>query len=76
MSKQRPILYATHDNEDGLWQFLCGENDHTEENVNVISLKNATLIDTTINELFEMPLGVGAERKNINSKWIAFRLQD
>lgn len=76
LSKQRPILYVAHDKEDGSWQFLCGQDDHTEANAKIISLKNATVIDTTINDLYEMPLGVGAERKSIKDKWTPFRLQD
>lgn len=76
LSKQRPILYVAHDKEDGSWQFLCGQDDHTEANAKIISLKNATVIDTTINDLYEMPLGVGAERKSIKDKWTLSRLQD
>lgn len=76
LSKQRPILYAAHDKEDSSWQFLCGQNDHTEANAKIISLKQATEIDSTINDLFEMPLGVGAERKTTKDKWVTFRLQD
>ncbi|CAZ98329.1 MULTISPECIES: hypothetical protein [Zobellia] len=68
-----PILYASHDT-DGDWQFLCGGNDHTEENAKLISLKNAVELDNTLNELFEMPIGVGAERNGIGGKWEPFRL--
>ena len=32
----KPILYVSHD-EDGYWQFLCGEN-HKEEDARVVSL--------------------------------------
>lgn len=76
LSKQRPILYAAHDKEDGSWQFLCGQNDHTEANAKIISLKQATEIDLTVNDLYEMPLGVGAERKNKADKWVPFRFPD
>jgi hypothetical protein len=76
LSKHRPILYVAHDKEDGSWQFLCGQDDHTEANAKIISLKQATEIDTTINDLYEMPLGVGAERKSRKDKWVPFRLQD
>lgn len=76
LNKQRPILYASHDEEDGAWQFLCGQDDHKEENAKIISLKEATELDTTINDLYEMPLGVGAERKSKKDKWISFRLVD
>ncbi len=76
LSKQRPILYVAHDKEDGSWQFLCGQDDHTEASAKIIFLKNATVIDTTINDLDEMPLGVGAERKSTKDKWVPFRQQD
>ena len=75
LSKQRAILYVAHDKEDGSWQFLCGQDDHTDANAKIISLKQATEIDSTINDLYEMPLGVGAERKNTKDKWTPFRLQ-
>jgi hypothetical protein len=76
LSKHRPILYAAHDKEDSSWQFLCGKDDHIEENSKIISLKQATEIDVSINDLYEMPLGVGAERKNTQDKWVPFRLAD
>jgi hypothetical protein len=74
LSKQRPILYASHDSEDGTWQFMCGQDDHTEANAKIISLKQATEIDPTINDLFEMPMGVGAERETIDTKWKPFKI--
>lgn len=76
LAKQRPILYASHDKEEGSWQFMCGQNDHTESNVKLISLEEATKIDSTINALHDMPLGVGAERQSIKDKWVPFRLQE
>jgi hypothetical protein len=73
LSGKRDILYAAHDSE-GDWQFLCGQDDHTDENARVITLKQATELDQTINDLFEMPLGVGADRKSVKDKWTPFRL--
>jgi hypothetical protein len=74
VNKERPILYVSHDAEDGSWQFLCGQDDYTEANGKIISLKNATEIDETINDLYEMPLGVSAKRESVNAKWIPFKL--
>jgi len=76
LDDKEPILYITHDSDDD-WQFLCGRNDHTEEDGKIISLKNAVDIDTTINKLFEMPIGLGAERKKlvINGFPLNFRLK-
>jgi hypothetical protein len=74
MYRQRPILLVTHDNEDSSWQFLCGQDDHTEANIKIISLRQITEIDQTVNDLFEMPLGVAAERTTVNDKWEPFKM--
>ena len=73
LSKKLPILYATHD-ADGDWQFMCGQESHTEEDAKLISLKQVTEIDPSVNDLFEMPKGVGAERKTVKDKWKPFRI--
>lgn len=73
MHRQKPILHVSHD-EEGYWQFLCGQDEHDESNAKIISLKQATEIDNSINELYEMPLGVGANRKSIYDKWEPYKL--
>jgi hypothetical protein len=75
LSKKRTILFVTHDS-DGFWQFFCGQEDHSEANAKVISMKQITLIDQSVNDLFEMPLNVGAERKSTKDKWKPFRLSE
>lgn len=70
-----PILYVSHDNE-GDWQFLCGKEDHTEKNAKIISLYQAVQLDNSLNDLFEMPLGVAAERKTIEDTWTPFKLNE
>ena len=75
LSKTRPILYASHDGE-GDWQFLCGQEDHTEENAKIISLEHVTELDPSVNDLYEMPRQVGAERKSAKDKWMPFKLQE
>lgn len=72
-NKKRPILFVTHDNNED-WQFLCGQNDHIEESAKIISMKNAVELDNTLNELFDMPIGVGAERNGVGEKWNPFKL--
>lgn len=72
----RPILLVTHDEDEEYeyWQFLCGESDHDELNIKIISMKQATEIDPTINDLYEMPVGISADRKSIGSKWEPFAI--
>ena len=73
MKKDRPILFVCHDKEDSYWQFLCGQSDHSDENIKLISLEEVTLIDESVNDLFEMPLGVCAEREKVGANWKPFR---
>lgn len=68
-----PILYVYHDKE-GDWQFLCGRNNHIDAKAKIITLKEATEIDTTLNDLYEMPKGIGVERRAVGEKWIPFKL--
>ena len=74
LSKQSPILYASHDPE-GDWQFLCGADDHASGDANLISLGQAAALDPTLNDLYEMPHGVGAQRSTVTGSWSPFRLQ-
>ncbi len=73
LAKERPILHVTHD-DDGMWQFLCGAEGHSPENAKVIGLGQAVELDQSINDLYEMPLGVGAERESLNDTWQPFKL--
>jgi hypothetical protein len=75
MAQQRPILFASHGSEDGYWQFLCG-HDHTSASIRFISLKQATIIDQSINDLYEMPMGIAAKRESIHDAWQPFRLPE
>ncbi len=76
MNKEKPILFVSHDSVDSSWQFLCGIDGHTDSNIKIISLKQATELDSTINDLFEMPEGLCAERESIGAKWKIFRIEE
>lgn len=64
-----PILYVSHDEDDGMWQFLCGETHETDE-AKVVSLKFAFELDNTVGGLRDMPCGCYATRENKESDWI------
>ena len=68
-----PILFVTHDSDDGGWQFLCGTENHDESNARILGLKEITEIDPTLNQLFEMPVGTFAERGLIGGDWKVFK---
>ena len=63
------IVNVFHDEDDGGWQFLCGEEHETKEFM-LVSLKQVVEVDPSVNGLHEMPLGCGATRE---SKWAAWK---
>ena len=73
LKKERPILFVSHGNEDSNWQFLCGHEDHNEKNIRIISLQQVVDLDSSLNDLWEMPVGVSAEREKIGDGWRPFK---
>lgn len=69
IEEHEPILYVSHDEDDGMWQFLCGKQ-HRESEARIVSLYSAFMQDPTVAELSEMPCGYFAERENIDSQWV------
>jgi hypothetical protein len=41
-NNQKPIHFVSHDLDEGFWQILCGQNDHKDSSLRIISLKQAT----------------------------------
>ena len=64
----KPILYVSHDEDDGMWQFLC-EDAHSEEDARIISLYEVYLIDKTVGQVADMPCGCCISRKNGSENW-------
>ena len=52
-----PILYVSHDEDDGMWQFLCGKAHETDE-AKLVSLKSVFDLDNSVGILKDMPCGV------------------
>ena len=65
----KPVLYVSHDEDDGMWQFLCGSAHETAE-ARLVSLKEVFDLDPSVGELKDMPCGYCAERKTENDNWI------
>ena len=53
---QKNIILVSHDEDDGMWEFLDGD-EVNEENAAIVSLAEIVNIDNTINDLFDLPLG-------------------
>lgn len=67
-----PIMYITHDEDDGMWQFLCGKP-HSEADARVISLYDMWREDSSVAEVAGMPLGFVAERSAPGCAWVIHR---
>ena len=63
-----PILRVTHDEEDGMWQFLCG-GEHDASEARVIALKEAYALDASLGKLAKLPCGCAAQRSSKTGKW-------
>jgi len=69
VSGQSDILLVSHDEDDGMWEFLDGE-DVCEENALVVSMSEMVQIDESINKLYDLPLGWIAYRESKTTEWI------
>lgn len=69
MENESPILYVSHDEDDGMWQFLCGKA-HEIDEAKLVSLKWVFDLDNSISVLRDMPCGYYAERKTQDDDWV------
>jgi hypothetical protein len=65
---RNPILYVTHDEDDGGWQFLDGD-DVSEEDARVVGLAQMAKHDPTIRQLADLPIGWYAVRESLGGPW-------
>ena len=64
----QPILWVSHEADDGMWQFFTGEPVEMA-NVMVVGLREVYRIDPSIGELADLPLGWTAERSAPGLPW-------
>ena len=67
--ENRPILRVTHDEDDGAWQFLCGDT-HQTEDARLVCLGCMVTRDETLLEVADLPLGWCADREVVNGSWL------
>ena len=61
-------MYVSHDEDDGMWQFLCGKAHETDE-AKLVSLKSVFDLDHSVGILKDMHCGYYAERKAQDDGW-------
>jgi hypothetical protein len=68
IERKYPILYVSHDADDGSWQFHSGAEINIEE-AKVISLSEIVSLDKSLLKLADLPLGWIAVRDREDSCW-------
>jgi hypothetical protein len=65
----RPILRVSHDDDDGAWQFLCGDVHEDAAEGRIVWLGCMVDRDPSLQELADVPLGWGADRDTVSAPW-------
>ena len=63
-----PILYVSHDEDDGAWQFHNGGQVSTADMM-IVALEEVFVHDPSIGELFDLPYGWCAIRRAVGQPW-------
>lgn len=64
----KPVLYVTHDADDGGWQFLTGGAFDMTDAL-LVSLKSMIEHDLSLAQLADLPIGWSARRDDTKSRW-------
>ena len=64
-----PILFVSHDADDGCWQFLDGAEAHDLRHAMVLGLNEIVALDSSVLELADLPLGWCAWRVGPLRPW-------
>ncbi len=62
------VTHVTHDSDDGAWQFIEAVNPQEEDGC-VCTLEEMILIDSSLIEIADLPLGWRAIRSEIGAPW-------
>lgn len=66
-SGKMPIIYVSHDGEDGSWEFH-GIKVEMKDAI-MVSLKEIVDLDKSLNDLYDLPCGFVATRRSRNEPW-------
>lgn len=63
------ILLVTHDEDDGMWQFLDGRDSPDPSDGTLVCLKHIYELDPSVGELADLPCGWLAWRGSPDQPW-------
>lgn len=71
---KKEITYVTHEIEDGAWQFFSNDHfDNFEEVAMLVSLDEIIMMDKTVLEIADLPLGFIATRQSAKDIWKTYK---
>ena len=73
IEKRAPILLVTHEESDGMWQFLTGDLLPEKRDWLLIALSEIVGVDSTVTELADLPLGYAATRASVADNWSRYK---
>jgi hypothetical protein len=69
IEKRAPILLVTHEESDGMWQFLTGGQLPEKKDWLLVALSEIVGVDPTVKELADLPVGYAATRASVADTW-------
>ena len=66
----RPVLYVSHDPDDGAWQFHTGDEAVSVKDAMVVALSKMIEIDPSLIALHDLPIGWTAQRDSQTTSWV------
>ena len=72
-SGKLPVLIVYHEEGHGGWQLYDGSN-VLDKKPFVLPKDEALILDPTLQEIIDLPVGWKAVRENIDSKWVREKL--
>lgn len=69
LERRAPILLVSHEEEDGGWQFLTGDDLPPQEHWKLVGLSEIVSLDPSVKELADLPLGYSASRASSTDTW-------
>lgn len=76
----KPVLFVSHASGD--WQMYCHWKNHDFEDpadleaLSVVHVAHLLALDSTINELADLPVDMGAERTHVGATWQRYEDKD
>jgi hypothetical protein len=68
IKKNQTIVYISHDEEDGMWQFHDGSEFELDDAM-LVSLEEVVALDSTLMKIYDLPIGWIAWRDTKDSVW-------